>query len=47
MITFFVTLMAHCFGRRPVDEVIWIIALIISVLEIMFGAIILAGVVID
>lgn len=43
MITFFVTLMAHCFGRRPLDEVIWIIAVMIGVLEIMFGAMLLAG----
>lgn len=43
MITFFVTLMAHCFGRRAVDKGVWIIAVIIGVLEIMFGAIILAG----
>ena len=43
MITFFVTLMAHCFGRRPLDEVIWVIAVMIGVLEIMFSAIILAG----
>lgn len=43
MITFFVTLLAHCFGRRPVEEGIWIVAVIIGVLEIMFGAVLLAG----
>ncbi|QPI18132.1 hypothetical protein POP15_084 [Pectobacterium phage POP15] len=43
MITFLVTLMAHCFGRRPVDEVIWIIAVMIGILEILFGALLIAG----
>ena len=43
MITFFVTLMAHCFGRRSVDDAIWVIAVMIGVLEIMFCALILAG----
>lgn len=43
MITFFVTLMAHCFGRRPVDEGIWIIAVMIGILEVMFSGLIIAG----
>lgn len=43
MITFFVTLLAHCFGRRPVDEGIWIIAVFIVGLEMMLGAVLLAG----
>lgn len=43
MITFFVTLMAHCFGRRPVDEVIWGIAVMIGIMEIMLVALLIAG----
>ena len=35
MITFLTTLMAHCFGRRPVDEVILIIVMMLGALEIM------------
>lgn len=35
MITFLTTLMVHCFGRRPVDEVIWIIVMMLGALEIM------------
>lgn len=34
MITFFMTLLAHCFGRRPVDEVIWVIAMMVGMLEL-------------
>lgn len=43
MITFFMTLLAHCFGRRPIDEAIWIIAVMLGILEIMFSALLLAG----
>lgn len=35
MITFFMTLLAHCFGRRPVDEVIWVIAMMVGMLELL------------
>lgn len=41
MITFFVTLMAHAFGRRRLEDHIWIIALMLGVLEIMFTALVL------
>lgn len=34
MITFFMTLLAHCFGRRPVDEVIWVMAMMVGMLEL-------------
>lgn len=43
MITFLATLMAHCFGRHPVDEVIWIIAVMIGIMEILFAALLIAG----
>lgn len=42
MITFFVTMMAHCFGRRPVEDYMWVIAFMLGALEIMFGAIVFA-----
>lgn len=37
MITFFMTLLAHCFGRRPVDEVIWMIAMMVGMLELLIA----------
>ena len=43
MITFLATLMAHCFGRRPVDQAIWIIAVMIGIVEILFGALLIGG----
>lgn len=37
MITFFVTLIVHCFGRRPIEEDhIWLIALLIGLFEMGF-----------
>lgn len=35
MITFFVTIMAHCFGRRPVEDYIWVVAMMIGMLELL------------
>lgn len=40
MITFFATLIAHCFGRRPVEDYIWVIAMMIGFLELMVTALI-------
>lgn len=41
MITLFITLMAHCFGRRPVEDYMWVIAFMVGAMEIMFGAMLL------
>ena len=35
MITFFVTIMAHCFGRRPVEDYMWIVAMMIGMAELL------------
>lgn len=42
MITFFVTLLAHCFGRRPIDGLVWYVAVMIGILELMVSAVVLS-----
>lgn len=42
MITFFMALMAHCFGRRALEDYMWVIAFFIGMMEIMFGALLLS-----
>lgn len=40
MITFFMTLTAHVFGKRAVEEHIWIIAMMLGFVELMITALV-------
>ena len=41
MITFCMTLMAHCFGRRSVEDYIWVVAMMLGFLELMVTVLVL------